>query len=143
MSETNINKKIPGLGFHHIALKVKDLDKSIEFYTIGLGMTPVVGWREGDKRIQMLDLGNGDILELFAGGSDELQAVGKWQHFAMCVEDVDAAYKTAIKAGAESHIEPKTVPLDSQPYKMSIRIAFVKGLDGEQLEFFKVVEKEG
>lgn len=143
MSNIGKNKKIPGLGFHHIALKVKDFEKSLDFYTNGLGMTPVVAWGEGEKRIQMLDLGNGDILELFAGGTDDLDAVGNWQHFAMSVEDVDAAYATALAAGALPHIEPKTVPLDSTPYKMSIRIAFVKGPDDVQLEFFKVVAKEG
>lgn len=137
----NNNKVIKGLGFHHIALKVKDFKKSYEFYTKGLGMTPLVGWGEGSGEIQMLDLGNGDILELFAGGNDELSDNGKWLHFAMCVDDVDAAFASALEAGARPHIRPKDVLLDSRPYKMTIRIAFVIGFDNEQLEFFTVVSK--
>jgi hypothetical protein len=66
---------------------------------------------------------------------------GKWLHFAMHADDVDAAYAAAITAGAKPLIEPKEVPLDSRPYKMTLRIAFVIGLDGEQLEFFKIVSK--
>jgi len=138
----NINKKIKGLGFHHIALKVKDFDKSRKFFVEGLGMTPVVTWGEGDSKIEMLDLGDGGILELFAGGGDHLPESGKYIHFAMKVDDVDSAYETALAAGAEPLTPPKSVPLDSTPYKMTIRVAFVKGFDGEELEFFKVVEKE-
>lgn len=137
----NINKIIKGLGFHHIALKVKDFKKSYEFYTNGLGMMPIVGWGSGDSEIQMLDLGDGGILELFAGGGDDLSENGKWLHFAMKVDDVDAAYSAAIAAGAAPLIQPKDVALDSRPYKMTIRIAFVKGFDGELLEFFKIISK--
>lgn len=57
----------------------------------------------------------------------------------MKVDDVQKAYDTAIAAGATPHILPKVVPLDSTPEKISINIAFVKGPDGEQVEFFKEV----
>lgn len=138
----NINKTIKGLGFHHIALKVKDFEKSRKFYVEGLGLTPVVTWGEGEDKIEMLDLGDGGIIELFACGGDHLSANGKYNHFAMTVDDVDKAYEIAVAAGAEPLTPPKSVPLDSKPYKMTIRVAFVKGFDGEELEFFKVVEKE-
>ena len=35
------NKKIKGCGFHHISMKVKDLEKSIKFYK-ALGFTEKV-----------------------------------------------------------------------------------------------------
>ena len=85
----------------------------------------------------MFDLGDGGRLELFAGGGDHLSKEGKWLHFAMKVDDVDAAYKTALDAGFVSKIAPKVVPLNSWPAPMSINIAFVIGPDGEELEFFK------
>lgn len=133
------NSIIKGLGFHHIALKANDFEKSVEFYK-ALGMTQVVGWGEGDKRITMFDLGDGGRLELFAGGSDEeFPQEGKYMHFAMCCEDVDAAYAHAVSVGAAPYKEPKTVSLDSYPEKISIRIAFVLGPSGEELEFFKQV----
>lgn len=133
------NEKIKGMGFHHIGLKVADFEKSVDFYENGLGMKKFASWGEGDGRVQMLDLGDGGILELFAGGGDHLSNSGKWVHFAMKVDDVDAAYATALAAGAESLIPPKVVPLDAKPEKLTLNIAFVKGPDGEELEFFKLI----
>lgn len=133
------NELIKGLKFHHIGLKCADLDKSIAFYTEALGMKPYAAWGEGDKRIQMLTIGDGGIFELFAGGGDEYSNNGKWIHLAMEVEDVDAAFDMAVSHGAKPLTYPKTVPLDSVPEKMTINIAFVKGPDGEELEFFKLV----
>ena len=132
------NEIIKGMGFHHIGLKAADFQKSIKFYT-DLGMKEIVRWGEGEKEIVMLDLGDGGRIELFANGGDEFSENGKWVHFAVAVDDVDAAYELALANGALPHIAPKTVPLDSTPEKITIHIAFVKGPDGEQLEFFKQV----
>lgn len=132
------NGIIRGMGFHHIGLKAASLEKSLRFYT-ALGMKEIVRWGEGEKEIVMLDLGDGGRIELFANGGDAYAEEGKWVHFAVCVDDVDEAYRIALEAGGLPHIAPKTVPLDSRPEKISIRIAFVKGPDGEQLEFFKQV----
>ena len=129
------NEMIKGMGFHHIALKAENFEESLKFYTEGLGMKFYTQWGEGDKRIAMLDLGDGGILELFAGGKEGENA--NYIHFAMKVDDVDAAYKTALDAGFVSKIAPKVVPLNSWPAPMSINIAFVIGPDGEELEFFK------
>ena len=135
----NINEKLPGLGFTHIALRVRDFDKSYKFYTEVMGMKPTITWGEGNKRVQMFDLGDGGILELFAGGDDSLQPVGSWQHFAMKVDDVDKAYADAVSGGAGPLTPPKTVALDSKPYKVTLHIAFVTGPDNEQLEFFSMI----
>jgi|GEM_PF-273690 4-hydroxyphenylpyruvate dioxygenase and related hemolysins len=134
------NKIVSGLGFHHIALKAADFEKSYVFYTEGLGMTPVATWGEGDCRIQMLDIGDGTILELFAGGGNDADA-GRYIHLALKCDDVDAAFARAIAAGARVKSEPRTVPLDSKPSPMTLRCGFVYGLSGEELEFFKVLEK--
>lgn len=132
------NSVINGLGFHHIALKCNNLSESLKMYK-ALGMTEVVRWGEGDGTVVMLDIGDGGRIELFANGSDEYSAKSKWAHFAMCVDDVDGAYSAALAAGFNSLTAPKTVPLDSAPQKISIRIAFVTGPDGEEVEFFKEV----
>ena len=124
------------MGFHHVALKCKDIDKSLAMYR-ALGMTEVVRWGEGEKLIVMLDIGDGGRIELFANGSDEFAENGKWQHFAMYCDDPEAAFNKALEAGFTPLTYPKTVPLDSSPEKMSITVAFVKGNDNEQVEFFK------
>jgi len=132
------NKVIPGLGFHHIALKAHDFEESLKFYTEGLGMQQVAAWGEGDGRIVMLDIGDGTILELFAGGAEHAE-VGRYMHLALKCDDVDAAFAAAVKAGAKPKMEPTTVPVASQPKPMTLRVAFVYGPSGEEVEFFKVV----
>lgn len=137
-----MNTKIPGMAIAHLALRASDIDRSIKFYT-ELGMEPYLAWGEGAKRIQMLKFGGGaGILELFNEGP-EIKVVGeyagKYTHFAYAVEDVEAAYNTALAAGALPKTAPKTVPLDSTPEKVSINIAFVYGPDGEEIEFFREI----
>lgn len=130
------NNILPGMGFHHVALKCKDLEKSLTMYG-ALGLTEVARWGEGEGTIVMMDMGNGAIIEFFANGSDEFSEKGKWQHFALWVDDVELAYNTALEAGFISVSAPKKMTLPSQPAPMNIWGAFVKGPDGEDLEFFK------
>ena len=125
-------------GFHHIGLKYTDLETSLRFYQ-AIGLKEVVRWGTPGKEIVMLEMDDGGRIELLPSGEDEFFPNGKWVHFAIAVDDVDLAYETALTAGAVSSREPKTVPLDSSPEKISIRIAFVKGPDNEELEFFKQV----
>lgn len=132
------NKIIKGMGFHHVALMCKDIDKSLAMYK-ALGMKEIVRWGEGEKLIVMVDIGDGGRIELFARGNDDYKVMGKYAHFAMCVEDVDHAYNVALNAGFNSLTPPKVVPLESIPEKISINIAFVTGPDGEEVEFFRQV----
>lgn len=124
------------LGFHHIGLKYADLQKSLDFYR-ALGLTEVVRWGDVGNEIVMLKMSDGGRIELLPNGGDEYSAKGKWLHFAMKTEDVDGMYEKALAAGATPKVAPKTVPLDSSPEKISIRVAFVFGPDGEEVEFFK------
>ncbi len=135
------NEIIKGMGFHHVALRAVDFEASLKFYTEGLGMKYYSGWGEGNGRIAMLDLGDGGILELFAGGEGEA-VNNRYIHFAMKVDDVDAAYEVAIKAGATPKSAPKVVPLNSAPVKMTLNCGFVYGPSGEELEFFRIVSAE-
>ncbi len=132
-----MNNIITGAGFHHIALRANDFEASIKFYN-ALGFNVVTQWGEGDGRIAMLDMGDGTIIELFAGGKDE-PADGRFFHLAIKADDIEAAYNTAINAGATTKIAPKIAPIDSKPEPMTLHIAFVFGPSGEVLEFFKIV----
>ncbi|MBQ9783389.1 MAG: VOC family protein [Clostridia bacterium] len=128
--------KQSGLSFHHIGLKCADLARSLKFYE-ALGLREVIRWGEGEGEIVMLAMDDGGRIELFADGGDAYAVQGKWVHFAMGCEDVDGMYEKALAAGAAPLTPPKTVPLESKPEKVSIRIAFVKGPDGEEVEFFR------
>ena len=134
------NEIIKGMGFHHVALKAVNFEESLKFFTEGLGMKFYTQWGEGDGRIAMLDLGDGGILELFAGGAQGPNT--NYIHFAMKVDDVDAAYATAITAGAKPKSAPKVVPLQSAPVKLTLNCGFVYGPSGEELEFFRILEAE-
>jgi glyoxylase I family protein len=124
-------------GFHHIGLKCSNIEKSLAMYE-ALGMKEVMRWGNGENLIIMVEIGDGSRIEMFANGSDDFSANGKWIHFALKVKDVDAAYCHALSVGFTSHMEPTDMVLATEPTPTPIRIAFVCGPDGEQLEFFRV-----
>jgi len=129
------NAKIGGGGFHHIAMRVRDFDASYRFYTAGLGFRQKIAWGQGNQRAAMLDTGDNNYLEIFAGGADETKPEGQLLHFALRTTDTDRAVAAARAAGAEITVEPKDVEIASVPVT-KVRLAFCKGPDGEVIEFF-------
>lgn len=135
------NEIIKGMGFHHLSVYASDFDKSLAFYQ-KLGMSVYTAWGEGDSRIALLDTGDGSLLELFAKPGMDVPAEGRFQHLALHVENVEAALNTALAAGATLQMPVTVMDLDSHPRKITIQIAFVKGPDGEVLEFIKQLVKK-
>jgi glyoxylase I family protein len=142
------NDALAGGGFHHIAIRAFDFDASLRFYTEGLGFVRAYGWGEDerasgekDSRAALLDTGDGNYLELFAGGTrapGSAPAEDVVLHFAFRTEDTDAALERARKAGATVTAEPKSVvPPHAEAPAQTFRIAFVRGPDGELIEFFQ------
>lgn len=129
-------------GFHHIAIKASDFDKSVEFYK-ALGLTERVRWGEGDNRAVMLNMGDGGLIEIFAGGNKREKTADEtnehWLHLAMKVEDVEYAYNTALSSGAKERTQPITVSPDGAEPSINMQVAFVYGPDGEIIEFFKEI----
>ena len=126
-------------GFHHVALRVRDFDATLRFYQDGFGFVRRFGWGEGDGRAAMLDTGDGNYLEVFAGSkrpAGEDAPEGALLHIALRTPDVDAAYARALAAGARSQIAPKDVEIAGD-YPVPVRLAFVIGLDCEVIEFFQ------
>lgn len=130
------NSKIGGGGFHHVALKAGNFEKSVKFYTDGLGFEKSMSWGEGDGRAVMLDTGDGNFLELFAGGTPGDKPEGSLLHMAFRTDNCDMALNQAIAAGAVVTMEPADIDIKSNPVT-KVRIAFCKGPDGELLEFFQ------
>jgi len=133
------NSVLPGCGFHHVAIRAWDFDKSLAFYTEVFGFRPKIGWGHKPERAVMLDTGDGNYLEIFEGKTVEGQKPeGAIIHFALRVENCDAALERARTAGATVTMEPKTVEIPSYPTGPTpVRIAFVRGPDGEHIEFFQ------
>lgn len=131
-----MNTKISGLAFDHIGLKASDYEKSVEFYK-AIGATFQAEWGEGDGRISLWDLGNGQKIEIFAnGGSDHVQN-GRWIHLALTCDDVEAAYETLLAAGAKTQRAPAVVDLPARPDPLTLHACFVEGPDGEIIEICK------
>ena len=127
-------------GFHHIGLVVNDAEKSLDFYTQGLGGKEIFNFpmSNSGKTIYLVDMGDNAVIEIIPRGNLEEEAHARWAHIALCTDDVKAAYETAIKDGAKSRTEPKDVTLGT----MEAAVSFVYGPDQEVIEFFQV-KKEG
>ena len=123
-------------GYHHIGLIVKDAEKSLKFYTEGLGGNVTFSFPMGgtDKTIYLVDLGGNAVVEIIPRGNGEEEMNPKWAHIAVATDDTRAAYELALKAGAVPRNEPQDILLGT----MAVCNAFVKGPDDEVIEFFQV-----
>lgn len=118
-------------GFAHVALYTAKFEETIQFYkdvfdaeNIEFFMTDVRGcW---------LHLGK-DILEIFESAEYK---DGCFKHIALGCDDTDALFEKALSFGATSLVAPKDITLDLNT-PVSARIAFVKGINGEQIELFQ------
>ncbi len=124
-------------GFHHAAMKVANFAAVVEFYKQGLGLTEKISWGEGDGRAVLLDCGNGNYIEVFAGGAGGAVADGAVLHLALRTANCDAALAQAVAAGAVVTMTARDVTIPSQPQPTPVRIAFCRGLAGEIIEFFQ------
>ena len=135
MSEENNGTGIQGI--HHIALKVPDFDAAVSFFRDSLGFAEKISWGEGDQSAMLLDSGNGNYVEIFAGGDATGEATGPVLHFAFRTDDCDAALAKAVEAGAEVTVAPKDVTIPSRPAPTPVRIAFCLAPGGVLIEFFQ------
>lgn len=114
-------------GAHHIALNTADLDGLLAFYTETLGL-PVVGGFPG-RPIVFLDAG-GTTIELIGAKAPAPPRGQGWSHFALEVADLEAAVSTLEARGVHFHVPPMSYP----PEAPSVRIAFFRDPDGNELE---------
>lgn len=123
-------------GYHHIGLIVDDVEKSLKFYTEGLGGKQTFSFPMGNsgKTIYLVDLGGNAVVELIPRGNEGPEANARWAHIAVATDDAPTAYALALEAGALSRSEPNDILLGTMP----VCNAFVTGPDGEAIEFFQV-----
>ena len=83
-----------------------DFDATMRFYTEGFGFRPAVRWGEGDGRAVLLDTGDGNYLEVFAGGKrapGEPSTTGTTGDSGSTY-DLDGS-KSVMKAYENQHVE--------------------------------------
>lgn len=148
MATSSTNTILSGCGYHHIALRARDFDRSFAFYTEGLGFKLAHQWGEGEGRIALLDMGDGNYLELFASKpgqspdtNSDVPPPWPYFHLALRSSNVDADAERVRGLGCTITVEPKSVDV-GDPAK-TIRVAFFLGPDGEVLEFFDHLNKDG
>jgi catechol 2,3-dioxygenase-like lactoylglutathione lyase family enzyme len=133
---SGINKVVKGCGFHHVSMKVRDLDKSIKFYTEGLGFVERFSWGQAPQRTVLLDTGDGNYFEISQGNPEQVIEEGFFRHIALRTDDCEAALEAARAAGADITVETRDVTISTEP-PLQLRIAFFKGPDGEVIELFQ------
>ena len=135
--------------FHHVAIRARDFDVSVRFYTQGLGLRvhfqgSVPGLVD---RAAYLDTRDGRFVEIFGPGSlvqaegprrapEEAVREGAVLHFCLRATDVDASYHRAIAAGGVSRLAPVARRLCEDPVT-DMRVAFVVGPSGEVIELLQ------
>jgi catechol 2,3-dioxygenase-like lactoylglutathione lyase family enzyme len=131
------NKVLGGGGFHHVAMRVRDFDRSLAFYTDTLGCTKKIAWGEAPKRAAMLDVGGSDYLELFEKPDHKpVEGEASVVHFALRCADVDSVLERVRETGATVTVEPMDVDIEADVGTVPVRIAFFTGPDGEVVELF-------
>jgi glyoxylase I family protein len=149
MPNNGHNAVIGGGGFHHIAIRAYDYDKTIAFYE-GLGFRQHHTWGTDeratggkDSRAVMMDVGDGNYLEVFAGrvgDPNEELPEGGLLHFALRTTATDVALEKARALGATVTMEPRRVMPPNSATPIEFWIAFVQGFNGEIIEFFYTAE---
>jgi len=119
-----------------VALTVKDFERSVKFYTEGLGIEPAAFWNNGQGRALILEMGKA-TLEIFdeaqAETIDQIEAekrVSGQIRFALQVPDIDVAMVKLLADGASLVHEPVVTPWGDR----NVRLA---DPDGMQVTLFE------
>ena len=119
----------------HVAVRVKDIDRSLDFYVNKLGFEEMFRLdKDGSLWIVYLRVTDDQYVELFPGGEGErapgTDAVG-YNHICFTVDDLDAVIARLAERG---------VPL-SRPRKVAIdrnAQAWVEDPDGNRIELMEM-----
>ena len=137
MSTPNPNDPIFEL---RVALTVHDFERSVKFYSEGLGIEPAAIWNNEGGQALMLPMGNA-TLEVFderqAEVIDQLEAgerVSGQIRFALQVPDLNAAMQRLLAHGATLVHEPILTPWGDHNVRL-------QDPDGLQITLFQVSEK--
>jgi catechol 2,3-dioxygenase-like lactoylglutathione lyase family enzyme len=131
------------LSFQHVGLSVSDLDRAQRFYEDGLGMTEQSRFEVPGPGIRgvILATADGACIELlerpgstraatYADPPDAILGQG-YGHWALGVEDLEAACAQLVAAGAEVVWNPRDAP---QP---GARMAYLRDPEGNLIELIR------
>lgn len=141
---SSFNSILGGGGFHHVCVKTRDWDRTMQFYRDVLGCTDKVAWRTAPQRAVMLDCGGGSYIEVFEDLAYTASPNGAVLHFALRTTKLDEIAARVRAFGTKITMEPKDVTIantatgtNAAPAGVPIRIFFCEGPNGETIEFFQ------
>lgn len=123
-------------GIAHLALKVADMDRSIEFYVEKLGLEKAFTMDDEDQNpwIVYLKVAPGMFLELFYGGQGQAVSGNTgagFMHLCLECEDVSKTVETLKRRGVTIDVEPR------QGKDKNIQ-AWVSDPDGNAIELMQI-----
>ena len=119
----------------HVAIRVKDIDRSLDFYVNKLGFKEMFRLDRDDRLwIVYLRITDDQYLELFPEGhgdrSPTAEAVG-FNHMCLAVDDLDAVI-AQLEAAGVALTRPKKVAVDRNAQ------AWIEDPDGNRLELMQL-----
>lgn len=112
----------------HVGIYVKDLKRSLRFYSDIFGFPEYHSFSKGESKITVLNVGSG-LMELIQRPDAPAEAPrGRWSHVAFHIDDFDGL----VSRLEERELELRKVTLDD-----GSRIAFFKDPDGHDIEIME------
>jgi predicted enzyme related to lactoylglutathione lyase len=138
--------------FNHMYLAVHNIDSSVQFYTKAfdlkvtdqfnqLNITQADSSFTRSVKIVFLKFPNQDfVFELGerADKNDTTRQGNLFQHIGIEVKDITSALQRAVNAGGKVYVPIRRVRTSSG---LEIKQAFIRGPDGESVEFAEIVAK--
>lgn len=127
------------LGLGHVAVYTRDMEESIAFYE-RLGGTVKgrggVSTPEGEKKLALVAFG-GITLELIQNPGAMPMGEGNLPHFALLVDDLDAAAAAVRAVGVDTFLTPEKKVLPE--LFGGLQNWFFTGPSGEQIELLQML----
>lgn len=126
-------------GLGHIAIYVKDIEESIAFYEKLDGSVfkrAAIETPQGEKKLALVEFA-GFLLELIQSPTPVSMGEGNIPHFAVYVDDLDAAAAAVKAAGVDTFLTPEKKVLPDT--FGGLENWFFTGPSGEQIELLHML----
>ena len=126
----------PSVRFGHVAFRVADLERSIQWYGEAFGAREAFRARKDDRSTQLVyvEFAPGQFVEFFPDGKNPIQTPSEpigYGHFCLLVNDLAATLEHLAGMGVEPQAPARTGRAGQQ-------LAFVADLDGNRIELMEI-----
>jgi len=127
---------IPELRFGHVAFRVSNVERSVQWYQDAFGARKVFhAPRDGERQeLMFLEFAKGQFIEFFTGGTEPIKIPAHgfgYQHFCLAVDDLNLMLAHLAAMNVHPHRPPR-------PGRSHYTIAFVSDPDGNVIELMEI-----